>query len=97
MHCSKCGAENRNTARFCDDCGAPTQPQCPSCGGLGRLGARFCDVCSVALSGAPLGSAAAASASAAAIQFNSGVAAPEALEGERKTVMALFAQELGGA
>ena len=45
MRCSKCGADNRDTARFCNGCGAPVQTQCPSCGALGRPRASFCDAC----------------------------------------------------
>jgi hypothetical protein len=49
MRCSKCGADNRETARFCDGCGAQMLAQCPSCGTLTRAGARFCDSCGAAL------------------------------------------------
>jgi predicted amidophosphoribosyltransferase len=49
MRCSKCSADNRDTARFCDGCGAPIEPHCPSCGALSRVGARFCDACGAAL------------------------------------------------
>jgi class 3 adenylate cyclase/tetratricopeptide (TPR) repeat protein len=49
MRCSKCGADNRETARFCDGCGAQLLAQCPSCGALARAGARFCDSCGTAL------------------------------------------------
>ena len=49
MRCSKCGADNRETARFCDGCGAQLLAQCPSCGALARAGARFCDSCGAAL------------------------------------------------
>ena len=49
MRCSKCGADNREAARFCDGCGAQLLAQCPSCGALPRAGARFCDSCGAAL------------------------------------------------
>jgi class 3 adenylate cyclase/tetratricopeptide (TPR) repeat protein len=49
MHCSECGADNRDAARFCDGCGAQLTVQCPSCGTLARTGARFCDSCGAAL------------------------------------------------
>ena len=81
MRCSKCGADNRDTARFCDGCGEPVQTQCPSCGALGRPGARFCDACGGALPGPPPGAATPGAASAAGIRFNSEAAAPESLEG----------------
>jgi hypothetical protein len=95
MRCSKCGADNRDTARFCDGCGAAMQAQCPSCGAPGRPGARFCDACGGALPGPPPGAATPRAASAAGIQFNPEAAAPESLEGERKTVTALFADIKG--
>ncbi len=95
MRCSQCGADNRDTAHFCDGCGAPIQPQCSSCGALGRRGARFCDACGAALSGPALGSAAPTAASAGDIRIATEAAAPEALDGERKTVTALFADIKG--
>ena len=49
MRCLKCAANNRETARFCDGCGAQLLGQCPSCGTLARAGARFCDSCGAAL------------------------------------------------
>jgi class 3 adenylate cyclase/tetratricopeptide (TPR) repeat protein len=50
MRCSKCGTDNRETAKFCDGCGAQLQAQCTSCGTMSRAGARFCDSCGKALS-----------------------------------------------
>ena len=32
MRCAKCGADNREGARFCDKCGAKLSPKCASCG-----------------------------------------------------------------
>src|ERR1700726_2801723 len=32
MRCSKCGAENREAAKFCSGCGSQLSAQCPSCG-----------------------------------------------------------------
>jgi Double zinc ribbon len=95
MRCSKCGADNRDIARFCDGCGASMQPQCASCGALGRPGAKFCDTCGAALSGSPPAPAVSTAASAAGIRFTSEAIAPEAPDGERKTVTALFADIKG--
>src|SRR5947207_4235593 len=56
MRCSKCGADNRETARFCDSCGAAlgasapataadSRPPFPSAGGERRhLTVLFCDL-----------------------------------------------------
>jgi class 3 adenylate cyclase/tetratricopeptide (TPR) repeat protein len=49
MRCSKCGVDNRETARFCDGCGAQSESRCPSCGQPARTGARFCGSCGTAL------------------------------------------------
>ncbi len=95
MRCSKCGVDNRETARFCDGCGAQLQPQCPSCGALIRVGARFCDACGAALSQSPSHSPSPPAASAVNVRVSPESAAPEAPEGERKTVTALFADIKG--
>jgi class 3 adenylate cyclase len=49
MRCSKCGAENREGARFCDKCGANLSPKCLSCGAEYRPYAKFCDSCGAVL------------------------------------------------
>jgi class 3 adenylate cyclase/tetratricopeptide (TPR) repeat protein len=95
MRCSKCGADNQDTARFCDSCGAPVQTPCPACGALGRPGARFCDACGAAHSGPPSRASHPTAPSVADIRVHSEAAAPEALDGERKTVTALFADIKG--
>lgn len=45
MRCAACGGENRESARFCQDCGARQDLRCRSCGNGLRAGARFCDQC----------------------------------------------------
>jgi class 3 adenylate cyclase len=84
MHCAKCGADNRETARFCDGCGAPIPRQCPSCGALSRVVAKFCDACGTPLLETP-----------AEFRVSRESTAPEAIDGERKTVTALFADLKG--
>jgi predicted ATPase/class 3 adenylate cyclase len=88
MRCSKCGADNRATARFCDGCGAQLHQQCPACGAPSRAGAGFCDACGVALSGS-------GTPSAPKVRVNPENASAESLQGERKTVTALFADIKG--
>jgi len=58
VKCPSCEHENRQSARFCDECGGALAPACPQCGAELRTGARFCDSC---------GSAASAPSSAGAI------------------------------
>jgi hypothetical protein len=94
MRCSKCGADNRPTARFCDGCGAQLQPQCPSCGGLNRAGAKFCDTCGAALS-APSAPSHVTTVEPTSVRVNPEALPSDAPDGERKTVTALFADIKG--
>src|SRR5262245_64537604 len=94
MRCSKCGADNREGARFCDRCGVKFSPKCASCGAENRTDAKFCDSC-----GAAFGADATVAAQAARmndtpvrVTETSAAANPE---GERKTVTALFADIKG--
>jgi class 3 adenylate cyclase len=87
MKCAKCGAENRDGAKFCNECAAPLEASCPRCGSKNKHAAKFCDEC-----GTSLGTSATASPKRpndSPIQvIDSAVA--ENFEGERKTVTALF-------
>ncbi len=49
--CAQCGFENRETAKFCGDCGQPirTTVACVACGTENPRGQRFCDECGGAL------------------------------------------------
>jgi predicted amidophosphoribosyltransferase len=49
MKCSECGHENRNVARFCEECAAPLGRKCRSCGADLRAKAKFCDECAAPL------------------------------------------------
>src|SRR5215467_1446061 len=92
MRCDKCGVQGIPGKKFCAECGAPFSARCPRCGSDCAPSARFCADC-----GALLGAAAAAAprkleepqirvAEASAL---------EDLQGERKTVTALFADIKG--
>src|SRR5215469_17554656 len=83
MCCSKCGADNRETARFCDGCGTELLAQCPSCGSSARAGARFCDSCGGALSDAANGI------------VQSTVPPKASLRGERRHLTVLFCDLVG--
>jgi class 3 adenylate cyclase/tetratricopeptide (TPR) repeat protein len=95
MRCSNCGAENRKTAKFCDGCGAPMEARCVSCGTLNRAGARFCDDCGTALSSHRPSSVRSTHAPEDRVRVTPEQADAGALEGERKTVTALFADIKG--
>ena len=49
MHCSSCRFDNREGAKFCNECGAPLALRCSSCGTENRAGAKFCNECGTAL------------------------------------------------
>jgi class 3 adenylate cyclase/tetratricopeptide (TPR) repeat protein len=93
MRCSKCGAENREGRKFCAQCAAPLAVNCSRCGASNEPGERFCGECS-----APLGASAATGSAKKASEPQIRLAdtpAAENLDGERKTVTALFADIKG--
>jgi class 3 adenylate cyclase len=90
MSCSKCGADNPAGKKFCGDCGAPLANLCAKCGADNPAGKRFCGEC-----GAPLGAQAAQKRTGDASIGLVETAAADNLEGERKTVTALFADIKG--
>jgi class 3 adenylate cyclase len=56
MQCPQCQHENREGAKFCDECGAPMPLPCPSCGTENRPGAKFCNACGTPLTASPTAS-----------------------------------------
>lgn len=53
--CPKCGYQNLQTAKFCNNCGGPMQPttqgtiNCPKCGTSNTAGTKFCANCGTPL------------------------------------------------
>src|SRR6516225_7497636 len=92
MKCAKCGAENREGAKFCNECAAPIEAACPGCGSKNKPGAKFCDECGTSLLLSAVASPKKPNDSSIRV-IDSPVA--ENLEGERKTVTALFADIKG--
>jgi class 3 adenylate cyclase/tetratricopeptide (TPR) repeat protein len=93
MRCSKCGAENPDRAKFCESCASPFTRRCPSCATENSPGAKFCIECAKPLE-RPSGKSRSPAGESSSIQ--AGAASPDAsLEGERKTVTALFADIKG--
>jgi class 3 adenylate cyclase len=96
MRCAKCGTENRQGRRFCAECGERLLLTCAFCGAKNEAGERFCGDC-----GNALGAPAAASSNAATSTTPEIRIAPDqpdvstTLDGERKTITALFADLKG--
>jgi class 3 adenylate cyclase len=99
MRCAKCGSDNRDGRKFCAKCGAALARPCPRCGASNEPGEDFCGDCGTALVDRAT-SAADGSLQAAATTPGIHIAPEQAdasttLEGERKTVTALFADIKG--
>jgi class 3 adenylate cyclase/predicted ATPase len=91
MLCSTCKTDNPADAAFCEQCGSKLELLCPGCKAPVSPGARFCKKCGIALEAPP---AAAKKSNDVPIQITDTPAA-ENIEGERKTVTALFADIKG--
>jgi len=50
MKCAKCQAENREGAKFCNECGYSFEIECSKCNASNRPGSKFCDECGYTLS-----------------------------------------------
>ena len=98
MRCTKCGTDNAADARFCNQCATPLNRACPKCAHPNAPDAKFCAQCGAALG---LQSAVGSDASVSPVARGSVYLGPEPLEdsptldGERKTVTALFADIKG--
>jgi hypothetical protein len=89
--CQSCGHDNPVANRFCGGCGAPLARACPACGNSNPPDHRFCGKCGAVLGGsAPI----AKQADTPRVRVSERVD-PENVEGERKTVTALFADIKG--
>jgi class 3 adenylate cyclase len=95
MTCSKCAGENPADALFCERCGAKLDPACPSCGAAVSPDARFCKRCGQGLGSQRPLTAAPKTMPHAGVQVVADHPASDVIEGERKTVTALFADLKG--
>src|SRR6516164_7454586 len=93
MRCPSCNRDNPNDAKFCVGCGSPFAGRCAKCGAENPSDASFCKQCGTRLVAEPVASA------AVVVPGRVGVSAEQAdsaaLDGERKTVTALFADIKG--
>jgi ribosomal protein L40E len=94
MRCSNCGSENPADSAFCEQCGRKLEQLCLACTAPVSAGARFCRKCGTSTS---MGSEATAtgSSSEAGIRLLAEQTAADVMDGERKTVTALFADIKG--
>src|SRR5215467_13882318 len=90
MRCSKCGFDNPGGMRFCGQCASPLALVCPNCHFENPPGFKFCGQCTTAL-----GPGSSNPRSSDQPIITSQAVSPAALEGERKTVTALFADIKG--
>jgi Double zinc ribbon len=88
MNCTSCGAENRAGRKFCAKCAARLARVCPQCGASNEPGEDFCGECAAPLGQPPPASSKKTNDSPLRV---ADAALAENLEGERKTVMGLFA------
>src|SRR5712692_11345700 len=99
MRCSKCWTDNRAGRKFCAQCGVPLKAVCPSCGAENEPGEKFCGECGAAFAANALPAAnSSTQASTAAPNIRVSPEQPDAstlIDGERKTVTALFADIKG--
>jgi class 3 adenylate cyclase len=99
MRCAKCGTESTTSRKFCAACGSPLSSRCPKCGAENAPSSAFCEDCGAALAGhaAPAATDATQPASSAP-KIRVTPEQPDlstAVDGERKTVTALFADIKG--
>jgi class 3 adenylate cyclase len=92
MRCGKCGNDNREGRKFCAKCAAPLARLCPQCGASNEPGEDFCGECAAALAQPPV---APAKKFGHALIPVAEAPSSEIIEGERKTVTALFADIKG--
>ncbi len=97
MTCSKCGTNNPSTNNFCAQCGNALAKGCAKCKAENPPTSVFCGKCGAPLSdGAGAGAATSSPpASASGVRVAAEQTDTSALEGERKTVTALFADIKG--
>src|ERR1700680_1229849 len=97
MRCTKCGFENAVGKKFCSECGAGLFQRCSQCNADNAPAAKFCGECGTALAGTATSTAARSPQASTApnIRVTPEQPAGAPLEGERKTVTALFADIKG--
>jgi class 3 adenylate cyclase len=95
MICAKCHSDNLADAVFCAECGARMEQACSACGATNPPNSKFCRKCGNRLAAAePELALTRAAAIETSVRINPDGPSEE-LQGERKTVTALFADIKG--
>src|SRR5712692_9318813 len=99
MRCTNCGTESTTSRKFCAACGSPLSRRCPKCSAENAPSSAFCEDCGTALAGnaesAPASSRKATSTIPEIRVTPERRDASPVIDGERKTVTALFADIKG--
>jgi ribosomal protein L40E len=95
VRCARCGKVSADDALFCEQCGAKFNVACSSCGATLTVGAKFCKRCGAAALDHEVKSIRSDSSPAVTIHLDSDPGSAQSLDGERKTVTALFADIKG--
>src|SRR3954471_21439462 len=106
MQCAQCQFDNRESIRFCEECGAKLEQVCPACGAAVPPGRKFCGECGARLTAAPPPADQPPNAQSTGPFTSPQTYTPQhlaeriltsrsALEGERKQVTVLFADLKG--
>jgi class 3 adenylate cyclase len=93
MRCSNCNRDNPDDAKFCVGCGNPFWGRCTKCGAENPSDASFCKQCGTRLAARVAPSGAFAGPERVGVRAEQADSAT--LDGERKTVTALFADIKG--
>ena len=94
MECPKCGSDNRDGVKFCEECGAKMELECPNCGATIPLGKKFCGDCGHKLQGSsttPSPDYSQPESYTPKFMAEKILTTRSAVEGERKLVTVLFA------
>src|SRR5215472_15358078 len=94
MLCKKCGSENREGRKFCSKCGLRLALTCVKCGAPNEPGEDFCGDCGAPLTIVATSHASSTRAPDPTIRVTA-ESSSAAIDAERKTVTALFADIKG--